>query len=163
MFATRALRSSYPAYKSPYGPKLPFRELIWVGGDWELWGLWDGSFEGAFRGGTVSSKFKQYRRARSKDKGSVQQFCYAEGEGHPFVFEGAVMFLRGCGMDQNRDQRLTNFYSLPTTAAWGGVALFAVIYYASGIPRVQRDLLQHIPYIGKKYFVKEIPASDNPF
>ncbi|KAI0379320.1 ubiquinol-cytochrome-c reductase complex subunit-domain-containing protein [Hypomontagnella monticulosa] len=46
--------------------------------------------------------------------------------------------------------------------AFGGVALFAVIYYASGIPRVKRDILQKIPFIGG-YFIKEIPASDNPF
>ncbi|KAI0128125.1 ubiquinol-cytochrome-c reductase complex subunit-domain-containing protein [Hypoxylon sp. NC0597] len=49
-----------------------------------------------------------------------------------------------------------------TTGAFGGVGLFAVIYYASGIPRVQRDILQKIPFIGG-YFIKEIPASDNPF
>ncbi|KAK3938254.1 hypothetical protein QBC46DRAFT_390757 [Diplogelasinospora grovesii] len=46
--------------------------------------------------------------------------------------------------------------------AFGGVALFAVIYYASGIPRVQEDILKKIPVIGS-YYVKEIPASDNPF
>ncbi|KAI1141997.1 ubiquinol-cytochrome-c reductase complex subunit-domain-containing protein [Hypoxylon sp. FL0543] len=49
-----------------------------------------------------------------------------------------------------------------TAGAFGGVGLFAVIYYASGIPRVQRDILQKIPFVGG-YFVKEIPASDNPF
>ncbi|KAI0006242.1 ubiquinol-cytochrome-c reductase complex subunit-domain-containing protein [Xylariaceae sp. FL0662B] len=49
------------------------------------------------------------------------------------------------------------------TGAFGGVALFAVIYYASGIPRVQQDVLQNIPLIGG-WFVKEpVPASDNPF
>ncbi|RYO82606.1 hypothetical protein DL766_010490 [Monosporascus sp. MC13-8B] len=47
-------------------------------------------------------------------------------------------------------------------AAFGGVALFAVVYYASGIPRLQRDILQKLPVIGKN-FVHEIPASDNPF
>lgn len=52
------------------------------------------------------------------------------------------MFLRGRGTDQNRDQRLTNLYSLPQAAAWTGVALFAVVYYASGIPRLRRDVLQ---------------------
>lgn len=46
-------------------------------------------------------------------------------------------------MDKNRDQKLTaRCYSLPTSAAFGGVALFAVIFYASGIPRVKSDLLQ---------------------
>ncbi|RYC53800.1 hypothetical protein CHU98_g12408 [Xylaria longipes] len=45
---------------------------------------------------------------------------------------------------------------------FGGVALFAVIFFASGIPKVQRDILQKIPVIGDHY-IKEIPASDNPF
>ncbi|KAI0097771.1 ubiquinol-cytochrome-c reductase complex subunit-domain-containing protein [Nemania sp. FL0031] len=48
------------------------------------------------------------------------------------------------------------------SGAFGGVALFAVIFFASGIPRVQRDILQKIPFIGG-HFIKEIPASDNPF
>ncbi|RYP32730.1 hypothetical protein DL767_005064 [Monosporascus sp. MG133] len=48
------------------------------------------------------------------------------------------------------------------TAAFGAVAFFGVVYYASGIPRVQRDILQKLPVIGKN-FVHEIPASDNPF
>ncbi|RYP93698.1 hypothetical protein DL770_000229 [Monosporascus sp. CRB-9-2] len=47
-------------------------------------------------------------------------------------------------------------------AAFGGVAFFTVVYYASGIPRVQRDILQKLPVIGKN-FVHETPASDNPF
>ncbi|KAI5926186.1 ubiquinol-cytochrome-c reductase complex subunit-domain-containing protein [Camillea tinctor] len=48
------------------------------------------------------------------------------------------------------------------SGAFGGVALFAVIFYASGIPRVQKDILQKVPFIGS-YFINEIPASDNPF
>jgi len=44
--------------------------------------------------------------------------------------------------------------------AFGGVALFAVIFYASGIPRVQNDILMKIPGLSK-YYVKDIPASDN--
>lgn len=86
----------------------------------------------------------------------------------------------GYAVDNNHDKRLTVYCSLPTSAAFGGVALFAVIFYASGIPRVQSDILQvwtwsllwkigirpltttqHVPYFGKKYFVHEIPASDN--
>ncbi|KAI0132873.1 ubiquinol-cytochrome-c reductase complex subunit-domain-containing protein [Xylariales sp. AK1849] len=46
--------------------------------------------------------------------------------------------------------------------AFGGVALFAVIFYASGIPRVQRDILQKVPGLSS-FFVKDVPASDNPF
>ncbi|KAI1826448.1 ubiquinol-cytochrome-c reductase complex subunit-domain-containing protein [Xylaria intraflava] len=48
------------------------------------------------------------------------------------------------------------------SGAFGGVALFAVIFFASGIPRVQKDILQKIPFIGNN-FIHEIPASDNPF
>ncbi|KAK4155847.1 ubiquinol-cytochrome-c reductase complex subunit-domain-containing protein [Chaetomidium leptoderma] len=45
---------------------------------------------------------------------------------------------------------------------FGGVALFGVIFFASGIPKLQEDILQKIPFIGHR-FIKEIPASDNPF
>ncbi|KUI68633.1 Cytochrome b-c1 complex subunit 10 [Cytospora mali] len=48
------------------------------------------------------------------------------------------------------------------TAGFGGVALFAVIFYASGIPKVQRDVLQKVPFVGS-YFINEIPPEDNPF
>lgn len=46
------------------------------------------------------------------------------------------------------------------TAGLGGVALFAVIFFASGIPRVQDDILKKFPIIGNHYH-KDIPASDN--
>ncbi|KAK7997538.1 hypothetical protein PG989_005578 [Apiospora arundinis] len=46
--------------------------------------------------------------------------------------------------------------------AFGGVALFAVIFYASGIPRVQNDILMKIPGL-RNYYIKDVPASDNPF
>lgn len=46
------------------------------------------------------------------------------------------------------------------SGVFGGVALFAVIFFASGVPRVQRDILQKIPFLGSHY-IKEIPASDN--
>ncbi|GAW26014.1 putative alpha- glucosyltransferase alg-10 protein [Rosellinia necatrix] len=49
-----------------------------------------------------------------------------------------------------------------TSGAFGGVALFAVIFFASGIPRVKTDILQKVPFIGN-HFINEIPASDNPF
>ncbi|RVD80308.1 uncharacterized protein DFL_008210 [Arthrobotrys flagrans] len=49
-----------------------------------------------------------------------------------------------------------------TTGAFGGVALFAAIFFAEGVPRVRRDILQKIPVFGS-YWVREIPPSDNPF
>ncbi|KAJ9137306.1 hypothetical protein NKR23_g9275 [Pleurostoma richardsiae] len=48
------------------------------------------------------------------------------------------------------------------TGAYGAVALFAVIYYASGIPRVQKDVLQRVPLL-RDYFTHEIAPEDNPF
>ncbi|KAL2267389.1 hypothetical protein VTJ83DRAFT_4666 [Remersonia thermophila] len=45
---------------------------------------------------------------------------------------------------------------------FGGVALFAVLFFGSGIPRIQRDILQKIPVIGSR-FEKEIHPQDNPF
>ncbi|KAH6659091.1 ubiquinol-cytochrome-c reductase complex subunit-domain-containing protein [Truncatella angustata] len=46
--------------------------------------------------------------------------------------------------------------------AFGGVALFAVIFYASGIPRVQDDILKKIPGLSA-FYDRSVPASDNPF
>jgi ubiquinol-cytochrome c reductase subunit 10 len=48
------------------------------------------------------------------------------------------------------------------SAAFGGALGFAVIFFASGIPRVKRDILQNLPVIGG-YFVDEVHPADNPF
>ncbi|KAK3390153.1 ubiquinol-cytochrome-c reductase complex subunit-domain-containing protein [Podospora didyma] len=47
-------------------------------------------------------------------------------------------------------------------SAFGGVALFAVIFYASGIPKIQQDILMKVPYL-RNYYVNDKPASDSPF
>ncbi|KAK4465434.1 ubiquinol-cytochrome-c reductase complex subunit-domain-containing protein [Cladorrhinum samala] len=49
---------------------------------------------------------------------------------------------------------------------FGGVALFTVIFIASGIPRLQDDVLFKLPIVGgtlESYLRKKIPASDSPF
>ncbi|KAL2153765.1 hypothetical protein VTH82DRAFT_4920 [Thermothelomyces myriococcoides] len=46
------------------------------------------------------------------------------------------------------------------TGLYGGVGLFAVLFFASGIPRIQQDILQKVPIIGK-HFVREIHPADN--
>ncbi|KAK4184608.1 ubiquinol-cytochrome-c reductase complex subunit-domain-containing protein [Podospora australis] len=49
---------------------------------------------------------------------------------------------------------------------FGGVALFTVIYYASGIPKVYNDVLGNIPVVGpslQNYFTKKVHPADNPF
>ncbi|KAK3903731.1 ubiquinol-cytochrome-c reductase complex subunit-domain-containing protein [Staphylotrichum tortipilum] len=45
---------------------------------------------------------------------------------------------------------------------FGGVALVAVIFFASGMPRIQQDILMKFPYLDK-YYKRDKPASDNPF
>ncbi|KAH6895660.1 ubiquinol-cytochrome-c reductase complex subunit-domain-containing protein [Thelonectria olida] len=47
-------------------------------------------------------------------------------------------------------------------AFYGAPAVVGVLLFASGIPRVQRDVLQKIPFIDG-FFRKEIHPADNPF
>ncbi|EPE06581.1 alpha- glucosyltransferase alg-10 [Ophiostoma piceae UAMH 11346] len=49
-----------------------------------------------------------------------------------------------------------------TIAPFGVAAGAAVLFFASGIPRVQTDILQKIPVIGP-YFTKNIHPADSPF
>ncbi|KAK3312363.1 ubiquinol-cytochrome-c reductase complex subunit-domain-containing protein [Apodospora peruviana] len=52
----------------------------------------------------------------------------------------------------------------PTAGYFGGVALFAVIFFASGIPRIQNDILKKVPGLASYYDkIQYIPPSDNPF
>ncbi|KAG4420562.1 hypothetical protein IFR04_006269 [Cadophora malorum] len=49
-----------------------------------------------------------------------------------------------------------------TLGAFGGVAgVFAVFFFAE-VPKVRNDIMVKVPIIGQ-HFIKEIPASDNPF
>ncbi|KAF5019241.1 hypothetical protein F66182_8757 [Fusarium sp. NRRL 66182] len=45
-------------------------------------------------------------------------------------------------------------------AMYGAPAVVGVLLFANGIPRVQRDILQKVPFIGG-YFRKEIHPADN--
>ncbi|KAK2044659.1 hypothetical protein LZ31DRAFT_553993 [Colletotrichum somersetense] len=47
-------------------------------------------------------------------------------------------------------------------AGFGAAAGIGALFFASGIPRIQRDILMKVPVIGQ-YYVKDIPPSDNPF
>jgi len=59
------------------------------------------------------------------------------------------------------DSRLLFKYSMTGGALATAAGIFAVFFF-SDIPRVRKDIMQKIPVIGD-HFVKEIPASDNPF
>ncbi|KAI5463724.1 ubiquinol-cytochrome-c reductase complex subunit-domain-containing protein [Mariannaea sp. PMI_226] len=47
-------------------------------------------------------------------------------------------------------------------AMYGAPAAIGVLLFASGIPRVQRDILQNIPFVAG-FFQKKIHPADNPF
>ncbi|CAK7211713.1 hypothetical protein SCUCBS95973_001212 [Sporothrix curviconia] len=56
----------------------------------------------------------------------------------------------------------TLFRYTASIAPIGGALGAALLFYASGIPRVQRDILQKFPLIGP-YFVKTVHPADSPF
>ncbi|PNY27170.1 Uncharacterized protein TCAP_02907 [Tolypocladium capitatum] len=49
------------------------------------------------------------------------------------------------------------------TAAFGGAGGIAALLFVSSIPRVKRDILQHIPVVGTLFVKEEVPASDSAF
>lgn len=51
---------------------------------------------------------------------------------------------------------------LPIAGAFGVSAGVFALFFFDGVPRVQKDILQKVPFIGK-YFVHEIAPEDNPF
>ncbi|GKT45429.1 uncharacterized protein ColSpa_05610 [Colletotrichum spaethianum] len=59
-----------------------------------------------------------------------------------------------------QDCMLTFDDSGTRAAGFGAAAGIAALFYTSGIPRIQRDILMKIPVIGQTY-VKDIPPSDN--
>lgn len=63
-------------------------------------------------------------------------------------------------LDTGEGAALTSHCSGAKSAAFGGALGFAVLFYASGMPRVRKDILQKIPLIGG-LFVTEIHPADN--
>jgi hypothetical protein len=49
------------------------------------------------------------------------------------------------------------------TGAFGASLGVALILFASGIPRVQRDILQKIPIVGSAFIKEPIHPADNAF
>ncbi|KAH8597333.1 ubiquinol-cytochrome-c reductase complex subunit-domain-containing protein [Bisporella sp. PMI_857] len=49
-----------------------------------------------------------------------------------------------------------------TLGGFGAAAGVFAIFFFQDIPRVRKDIMQKIPIIGDSY-IREIPASDNPF
>ncbi|EFX06148.1 hypothetical protein CMQ_4217 [Grosmannia clavigera kw1407] len=48
------------------------------------------------------------------------------------------------------------------TGPFAVAAAVAALFYTSGIPRIQTDILQKIPVVGS-YFTKEVNPADSPF
>merc|ERR1719313_3050306 len=53
------------------------------------------------------------------------------------------------------------FY-LTLAGGFGGVAGIFALFFFNGIPKVQQDILQKVPFIGD-FFKHEIAPEDNPF
>ncbi|QPH17899.1 hypothetical protein C2857_002815 [Epichloe festucae Fl1] len=59
--------------------------------------------------------------------------------------------------------KTTLFRNTLRTASYGGAAAVGLLYYVSGIPRVQEDILQKIPFVGRYFVKEEVDPQDNPF
>ncbi|RMX83383.1 hypothetical protein D0869_05344 [Hortaea werneckii] len=57
---------------------------------------------------------------------------------------------------------LTLEFSLTLAGGFGGVAGIFALFFFNGIPKVQQDILQKVPFIGD-FFKHEIAPEDNPF
>jgi hypothetical protein len=53
-------------------------------------------------------------------------------------------------------------YSGTTAAGFGAVAGIFALFFFADVPKVRKDIMQKIPFIGN-HFVKEIAPEDNPF
>ncbi|OBT73969.1 hypothetical protein VF21_05962 [Pseudogymnoascus sp. 05NY08] len=49
-----------------------------------------------------------------------------------------------------------------TLAGFGASAGFFALFFFGEVPIVRKDILSKVPFIGER-FIREIPASDNPF
>jgi len=49
-----------------------------------------------------------------------------------------------------------------TAAGFGAVAGIFALFFFADVPKVRKDIMQKIPFIGS-HFVKEIAPEDNPF
>ncbi|OBT39316.1 hypothetical protein VE00_10068 [Pseudogymnoascus sp. WSF 3629] len=49
-----------------------------------------------------------------------------------------------------------------TLAGFGATAGFFALFFFGEVPIVRKDILSKVPFIGER-FIREIPASDNPF
>ncbi|RMY40999.1 hypothetical protein D0865_12405 [Hortaea werneckii] len=51
---------------------------------------------------------------------------------------------------------------LTLAGGFGGVAGIFALFFFNGIPKVQQDILQKVPFIGD-FFKHEVAPEDNPF
>jgi ubiquinol-cytochrome c reductase subunit 10 len=51
---------------------------------------------------------------------------------------------------------------IPILGIWGAAAGIGALFLIEGVPRTRQDILSKIPIIGE-HWIREIPASDNPF
>ncbi|CAI0648239.1 unnamed protein product [Colletotrichum noveboracense] len=79
------------------------------------------------------------------------------GAGHGLRFSGATRRWKTTYLES---QVLTFYSSGVRAGGFGAAAGIAALFYTSGIPRIQKDILQKIPILGNQ-FVKEVHPADN--
>ena len=58
------------------------------------------------------------------------------------------------------DRSLTGFLSGAIASGFGVAGGIFALFFFGEVPRVRKDILQHVPIIGP-YFIREIPPEDN--
>uniref|UniRef100_L2GI32 Alpha-glucosyltransferase alg-10 n=1 Tax=Colletotrichum fructicola (strain Nara gc5) TaxID=1213859 RepID=L2GI32_COLFN len=128
----------YPTYRSKFGPK--YNTVPNVAG-------W-----------TVSQVIKLNLNTLFRSAGHPRSRPKA-GAGHGLRFSGATRRWKTTYLES---QVLTFYFSGVRAGGFGAAAGIAALFYTSGIPRIQKDILQKIPILGNQ-FVKEVHPADNPF
>ncbi|KAK5115145.1 hypothetical protein LTR62_001842 [Meristemomyces frigidus] len=108
------------------------------------------------------------RQAAGGDGGMTQSPLRGGTQPHRFRVNDYQSFKSKFGPDYKIGQHIGGFNiplvtRLATIGGGMGVAagIFALFFF-DGVPRVQRDILQKIPFIGE-FYKHEVPPEDNPF
>lgn len=88
------------------------------------------------------------------------------GRRRPFLDRVVVCLPCLCrpilSLPSTRTEKLINIRSGYLAAGMGGAAGIFALFFFDGVPRVQQDILQKVPFIGD-FYKHEVPPEDNPF
>ncbi|USP80785.1 hypothetical protein yc1106_08059 [Curvularia clavata] len=133
--AAVSMRSSYKAYRSPFGPQYVFPRIyagFWVCMEMER------------RGGGVTGGVEEEEGWVVQTAVTETQILYTIPKNYHGITVGTV----------------ARFGTL--AAGFGGVAGFFALFFFAEVPKVRDDIMKKIPVLDK-FFTNEIPPEDNPF